>query len=117
MINWIRKLLGLDTIDLLKKYAESLKKELDELKSNPICYTTLSIPTVEGLGSLNDMLSSLGKNEKFWFYLMTLENEQLAMFRDGKGADIYRGGLRTIQKIKKDVTDAGITLEGIKTYE
>jgi hypothetical protein len=35
-------------------------------------------------------------------------NSRLALFRDGKGEDIYRGGLRVVSQIKSDINRAAV---------
>jgi hypothetical protein len=48
-------------------------------------------------------MSDLGKKEMFSFYLMTLENEIMMLFRNSKDSEVYRGGLRVIDRIKTDM--------------
>jgi hypothetical protein len=104
---------------IFRKYFEKYQKNIEELntlldayrKKEKIekyaNYITISFPkSKEDLTAFNSYLSGLGKSEQFKFYLHTIENEILYNFVNGKGEDIYRGGLRVIQKIRIDIRDA-----------
>ena len=75
------------------------------LREGAVNYVTISVPTKE---QINSRLSDLYHDIVFKFYLMALENEVLAMFREGKGEDIYRGGLRIVGQIKNDLNKAAV---------
>ena len=77
------------------------------LREGAVNYVTIGIPTKE---QINSRLSDIYHDKTFAFYLMAIENEVLAMFRDGKGEDIYRGGLRVVAQIKNDMNKASVEL-------
>ena len=104
-------------VDILTRYVKGLREELELYKNGYASYVTIPVPSGETMVSFNEYLGTLGKNQFFLFYLTTLENELLGLFRDGKGEDIYRGGLRAVDRIRKDIALANST-DGIKNrYE
>lgn len=98
-------------INDLKSLVASLKTELERYRGYEH-YTTLQVPSNEALDSFKTFLGNLYGNQSFAFYLLTLENEMVNLFRDGKGGeDIYRGGLRVIDKIRGDLRAASMEIE------
>jgi len=75
------------------------QQEIDALKSS-VKYVTLATPDVD---TLNAKMTELFYDKTFSFILLALENEIFQLFRDGKGEDIYRGGLIAIDRLKKDM--------------
>ncbi len=75
------------------------------LRECAVNYVTVAVPTKE---QINSRLADMYYDKTFAFYLMAMENEMLALFRDGKGEDIYRGGLRVVSQIKSDINRAAV---------
>jgi hypothetical protein len=73
------------------------------LSENKVNYVTLPIPDKK---QINSRLNDLFHDKIFSFYLMAMENDLFSLFRDGKGEDIYRGGMRAIDRIKQDMARA-----------
>ena len=92
-------------IDELMTLARSQKAELDNYRNMPKSehYTTLKVPNAE---NLNSYLAKLGRDEYMPFYLLTLENDIFSKFVSGTGDEVYRGGLRVVQKIRADIRAA-----------
>ena len=103
MMKWLKKMLGIarrdEQIALLRELCDNLKTQLDIAPK----FVTVPIPFGDTEESYKRRLSELAKDQYLNFYFMALENETLALFRDGKGEEIYRGGLRMIDRIVKDL--------------
>jgi len=84
--------------DLLK-YVKGLE---EQVKRNPQ-YTTLKIPDGE---KLQLFLADIGKSDYMMFYLHCIENELIGGFINGKESDIYKGGLKVVNRIKTDIIQA-----------
>jgi hypothetical protein len=75
------------------------------LSEGAVNYVTLTVPDKT---QINSRLADLYHDKIVAFYLMAIENEIMKLFRDGKSEDIYRGGLRVIDRIKQDMTTAAV---------
>jgi hypothetical protein len=106
MKKWLKKLYGLDKVEeqniLLKQLLENKNKELANYQDFQH-YVTMPVPTGT---AVTRYLSDLAHQQMFSFYMMTLENEIMVLFRNGKDSEAYRGGLRVIDQIRKDMRKA-----------
>lgn len=95
MLKWLFKKQNAALIEYVKGLEEQLKRTPQ--------FTTLPVPEGE---KLQAFLSDLGKSNYFMFYLHAIENELISSFTSGKESEIYKGGLKVIERIKKDIFQA-----------
>jgi hypothetical protein len=113
MIKFILRMLGVQTqLDTLKALVDG---QAAQLKKYHDYSQYITVPVVSGK-AVTTFLSDLAKQQVFLFYLMTVENDVMFKFRDGKDSDVYRGALRAIDKIREDLRAASAA-EGKKNAE
>jgi hypothetical protein len=107
------KVISEDDIEKFKKEISDLRELLTayhekEKFEKYAHYIPIKSPqTKSDIDALNEYLAGLGKNEQFRFYIHNLENIILDEFRGGKEhSELYRGGLRIIQKIRDDIAES-----------
>jgi hypothetical protein len=106
MITWLKKIFGFEELaiqnSLLKELLANKDQELKNYR-NFHHYVSLPVPSGE---AVTRYLSDLGKQQMFAFYLMTLENSMMILFRTGKNAEQVKGAMEIIDHIREDMRTA-----------